>query len=669
MFSIQVNEKGGESKRLEFDKLEVTIGRVQGNDIILPKGNVSKRHSRIVLKDGKFIIVDLKSTNGTYVNGRKITSPLVVKSTDKIYIGDFILAIEDAGAAAAPLPVPVPVDEPPPRPRTPSAPAVPPPPPRRPVEPEPAADDSTGLGNNKMPGDDDDVEAAPPAPEPPAPAPIEEPPPRRPTVQPAPVAARPPAPAPPAEPARPLSRQDVPAIAPSRPTQPPRPATQPPAAARPRPVSTSGTQAPVAPRRPTASAAPATDGPEAARRQRIVEALRTLSTKLVAALGIDLQTLKGDALRERADAAANDLLSELAQDTGLPPGIEPDQLLRDTVSEVVGLGPLDELLADDSVSAITIARPDRIFVDRHDQGRSLAPRWISSSEAAYRILQRIADRSGRSVDLANLHTHGGVFEARLDGGFVLSAALGSVASGNIAIVVRRPRRDTARLSDLVRQGVLSAGMADFLDLAIKQRRNVIVTGVAGSGRSTVIGALARATDGQRVVLVEESTELDGGDMPWISLSGAGGDARRAIAAALRMKPERLVVGDVRGAEALDVVAAMAGGIDGCIIGVTGASSRDALARLSSSARLAADAPQAHVLDAEIGAGAHLTVLLGRSAEGDIRVVEIAEVTASADGLAATAVFSLRSDGAGARFAASGYVPGWAEGAPASIFRA
>ena len=99
MFAIVVNEKGGEQKRLEFDKPEVTIGRVQGNDIILPKGNVSKRHSRIVLKDGKFIIVDLKSTNGTYVNGRKITSPLVVKGSDKIYIGDFILSIEELAGA------------------------------------------------------------------------------------------------------------------------------------------------------------------------------------------------------------------------------------------------------------------------------------------------------------------------------------------------------------------------------------------------------------------------------------------------------------------------------------------------------------------------------------------------------------------------------------------
>src|ERR1700761_8655624 len=141
MLAIVVNEKGGEQKRLEFDKPEVTIGRVQGNDIILPKGNVSKRHSRMVVKDGKFIIVDLKSTNGTYVNGRKITSPLVVKSSDKIYIGDFILTIEDGVAAleGAPASAAAPAAEADPPPR--KSPTLPPPPPKRtspPLATEPA---------------------------------------------------------------------------------------------------------------------------------------------------------------------------------------------------------------------------------------------------------------------------------------------------------------------------------------------------------------------------------------------------------------------------------------------------------------------------------------------------------------------------------------------------
>ncbi|HEY6882135.1 MAG TPA: FHA domain-containing protein, partial [Polyangiales bacterium] len=96
MFTVVIAEKEGAERRVTFTESEVTIGRVPGNDVVLPKGNVSKRHSRIVLKDNRFIVVDLKSTNGTYVNGRKITSPLVVKEGDKIYVGDYVLTLEGA---------------------------------------------------------------------------------------------------------------------------------------------------------------------------------------------------------------------------------------------------------------------------------------------------------------------------------------------------------------------------------------------------------------------------------------------------------------------------------------------------------------------------------------------------------------------------------------------
>ncbi|MEY4508248.1 MAG: hypothetical protein RLZZ450_370 [Pseudomonadota bacterium] len=101
MFTVVIAEKEGAERRVTFAESEVTVGRVPGNDVVLPKGNVSKRHSRIVLKDNRFIVVDLKSTNGTYVNGRKITSPLVVKEGDKIYVGDYVLTLEGAPALDA----------------------------------------------------------------------------------------------------------------------------------------------------------------------------------------------------------------------------------------------------------------------------------------------------------------------------------------------------------------------------------------------------------------------------------------------------------------------------------------------------------------------------------------------------------------------------------------
>src|SRR6187397_1173455 len=104
MFAIVISEKGGGERREIFDKHEINVGRVQGNDLMLPKGNVSKRHARLLFRDGRFIVTDLKSTNGTYVNGRKIAQATIVREGDKIYIGDFVLRIESgSGAGASPV--------------------------------------------------------------------------------------------------------------------------------------------------------------------------------------------------------------------------------------------------------------------------------------------------------------------------------------------------------------------------------------------------------------------------------------------------------------------------------------------------------------------------------------------------------------------------------------
>jgi pilus assembly protein CpaF len=101
MFSVIISEKGGAERRESFDRTEINVGRVQGNDLMLPKGNVSKRHARLLYRDGRFIVTDLKSTNGTYVNGRKIAQATIVREGDKIYIGDFVLRIEASSAAGA----------------------------------------------------------------------------------------------------------------------------------------------------------------------------------------------------------------------------------------------------------------------------------------------------------------------------------------------------------------------------------------------------------------------------------------------------------------------------------------------------------------------------------------------------------------------------------------
>src|SRR5713101_2533023 len=100
MFSVIISEKGGAERRESFGRTEINVGRVQGNDLMLPKGNVSKRHARLLYRDGRFIVTDLKSTNGTYVNGRKIAQATIVREGDKIYIGDFVLRVELSSSAA-----------------------------------------------------------------------------------------------------------------------------------------------------------------------------------------------------------------------------------------------------------------------------------------------------------------------------------------------------------------------------------------------------------------------------------------------------------------------------------------------------------------------------------------------------------------------------------------
>jgi pilus assembly protein CpaF len=668
MFAIVVNEKGGDQKRLEFDRPEVTIGRVQGNDIILPKGNVSKRHSRIVLKDGKFIIVDLKSTNGTYVNGRKITSPLVVKGSDKIYIGDFILSIEELGAAAA-------ADEPAAAPRKPT-PTIPPPPPRR-AQPEaeasPAAadgaDDHT-LGTDEGEDQEDEAMEPPPArPARPAPA-VERPAPAAPAARPAPAVARPAPIVPPVEAPRPVVRTDPPAAAPRpAPVAAPRPA---PAAARPAPAPVARpapAPAPV-PRRPPASSAPASAaGPssvEEQKRAKISELLRALSSRLFTNLGLDSEdpTVAADEnLWARAESAAAELLNELTEDGGLPSGATEDALVRDAVGETLGAGPLDELLADGAVREISIPRHDRIFVDQGGRPE-LHARWFSSPEALRRAIERLLAKAGRAGELSNGAGHTSFIEARIDGGLLLSAALPPLAARGPSLTIRRPRRDGGRMTELVGHGVMSQGMADFLELAVRGRRNIIVSGVGGSGRTTVLAALARAAEGERVVLVEEAEEIDLGEGQWTTLISRGPAARDAIHAAMRLRPERLVVGDVRGPEAFDVVGALAGGPGGTLCAVTAGSARDAVARLETLAHLAKEAPARAVLADEIARNVHLVVQVQRSAEGEVRVVEIAEIGPGDAGAAIQPVFSA----AGSRFSATGHVPAWAEGAPPSMFR-
>ena len=776
MFSILISEKGGETKRLEFDRPEITIGRVQGNDIVLPKGNVSKRHSRIVFKDGKYIIVDLKSTNGTYVNGRKITAPLVVKGTDKIYIGDFIMNIEEgsgpstsstadlesAGRPPPPPPrpggrpaiatvpairaeptsmdvaagmeddleepeesekSPVPVPEsraarptpppapPPVAPPVSAAPAVPPPPApppplrvsTKPPIPGSSGSDIPGLDRPIMPSDRISDKAtmmagdapripAPPIAPPPGPVPVPAPtlqsltpivppiapPPVAPpmaatlpivppasapvgAVTPPPMAIAPPPAGPPpaaiaAPPIAPPPVSMPPAVAPPpavSPVAPPPVSARPPLAR----ATPSTTPAAAAVRPTTRSATPAVgpssrpavgSGIEDPQRRRYVEALSQVVTKALDQFGLAAASPEqlSDA-EAKLDKATRDIADKIFP---LPLGLESDALAKMALAELTGCGPLDELLADESVHEVAVAAPDRVYVDRGN-GQSLHERIFTSTAAVYRAIHRMVTRAGGRLD-------SGIQEIRLDSGALLQVALPPQARVP-SLVLRRVRKTGGRLQDLVNQGVLSAAMSEFLEVCMRERRNMIVSGY---GRGVMLGALGGATAaGARLVTVEPVSELDlsATTAAWIGLIGRGLEMRSLIGHAVRMHPDHLLITDVRGPEALDVAAALCGG-QGVVVGVDAASSREAVGRLESLARLSNESPSRKALREELAQSLNLAVHVGRTAGGADRVMEISEVILSEEGgIELQPVFTFKPEGGDGQFVATGHVPAFA----------
>jgi pilus assembly protein CpaF len=254
------------------------------------------------------------------------------------------------------------------------------------------------------------------------------------------------------------------------------------------------------------------------------------------------------------------------------------------------------------------------------------------------------------------------------------------------LTLRKPKSSGQSLAELITSGALSAEMADFLTTCIQARRNILVCGAPGSGKSSLFAALAAASpEGERVVSVEEVAELSLTREDWIALEAKPSEGNGAapidlgvlLRGALRMRPDRLVVGDVRGGEALELVQAMASAADGTVAVVGGEGARGALGRLTSMASLAAPGASFQALRELVACAVDVVVHVARYADGVYRVASIEEVVgASEDGFHAQELFAFRGGAEDGGFAAAGVIPAFyaeleARGIPAdtAIFRA
>jgi pilus assembly protein CpaF len=692
MFTVVITEKGGEQRRLDFDKPEVTIGRVQGNDIILPKGNVSKRHSRIVLKDGKFIIVDLKSTNGTYVNGRKITSPLVIKGSDKIYIGDFILNVEDGGAAVsapppgatAPPPGATPGPEPARRP--------PPPLPKRKPQPLDEPDDMEGGAEPSLP----DRTAGPSRPPPPAPQRGQAAPMRRPTVrdtlgpdlagdagppmglgddlmmsppqmtQPQPLAEPEedePFDEPPAAPPPPVA--PPPALVPPPPVAP----APPPRAGRPSQPAVPLAPAPP-PRKPAPPAAPRQAAePDDPRRQKVIELQKEIHDRLIEYLDLrrmDIDKLADEELWEKTENAICDIVDSMNGEGAIPAFVDQDALIKDVLNEALGLGPLEELLADDAVNEIMVNRSDQIYVER-DNHLQLSESRFSSDKAVLAVIERIVAPLGRRIDEASP-----LVDARLKDGSRVNAIIPPLALKGPTLTIRKFRKEAFTGDQLVQMGTLSRGMVEFLQMCVTARKNVIISGGTGSGKTTTLNVVSNfIPEGERILTIEDAAELQLHHQHWVQLEsrppnieGKGAIViRDLVRNALRMRPDRIIVGECRGGEALDMLQAMNTGHDGSLTTAHSNGPRDTLSRLETMVLMSGMDLPVRAIREQVAAAIDLVVHQSRFGDGSRRITHITEITGmEGDVITMQDIFTFKQEGfdeqgrVRGRFVPSGFVP-------------
>jgi pilus assembly protein CpaF len=308
---------------------------------------------------------------------------------------------------------------------------------------------------------------------------------------------------------------------------------------------------------------------------------------------------------------------------------ERESLITDVFHELFGLGPLEALLADPAVSDILVNRADRIYVEREGKLEE-TPLTFKDDQHLVRIIERIVSSVGRRVDESSP-----MVDARLQDGSRVNAIIPPLALDGPVLSIRRFRTDKLGAADLVDRLALTQPMLEFLQGAVAARLNILVSGGTGAGKTTFLNVLSSfISDRERVVTIEDAAELVLRQRHVVRLEtrppnieGKGAvKQRQLVINALRMRPDRIVVGEVRGEEALDMLQAMNTGHDGSLTTIHANSPRDALYRLDTMVAMANLNIPERAVRQQVASAVHLVVQLTRLSDGQRRVSAISEVT-------------------------------------------
>jgi pilus assembly protein CpaF len=334
----------------------------------------------------------------------------------------------------------------------------------------------------------------------------------------------------------------------------------------------------------------------------------------------NLEAMDRAELRER-------IADLLADERSVSP-VERDALVDALINEIKGFGPIQPLLDDPEISEIMINGPHRVYIERH--GRlERTPIVFRDAQHLKHILEKMLAPTGRRVDEASP-----MVDARLPDGSRLNAVIRPVSVHGDTVTIRKFSRDPFTLAQLVEMGTLSAEMATFLDAAVRGRVSIVVSGGTGSGKTTTLNALSGSIpDEERIVTIEDAAELQLQQDHHVTLEarppnveGQGAIPIRALVRnALRMRPDRIIVGEVRGGEALDMLQAMNTGHEGSLTTAHANSPRDCLARLETMVLMAGTELPLLAIRQQIASAIQLIVQQARLPDGSRRMVQITEV--------------------------------------------
>ncbi|MEI2417542.1 ATPase, T2SS/T4P/T4SS family [Orrella sp. JC864] len=410
------------------------------------------------------------------------------------------------------------------------------------------------------------------------------------------------------------------------------------------------TPAPSSPASGPASPPAGEPGQRQALRQALLEALDLRRR--------DVSSMSDAMLRAEAAAQLQRIVAEL------PGPSRPDPaLVRAVLDEAVGLGPLEPLLADPGITEIMVNRHDEIYVER--AGRLVREAAsFSDEQSLLGVIEKIVTPLGRRIDESSP-----LVDARLPDGSRVHAVIAPVALKGAALTLRKFPQRRPGMQDLVAGHALDGRMAAFLALCVQRRKNIVVAGGTGSGKTTLINVLSHCVpEGERIVTIEDAAELRLQHDHLISLEarppnleGRGAvTIRELVRNALRMRPDRIIVGECRGAEAFDMLAAMNTGHEGSLTSLHANSARDALARLETMILMAGMSLPLQAVREHIASSIDLIVQQSRLSNGRRLVSAIVEVTGMESGCIQLQEI-YHYDRRGDVFRASGLVPQFVDG--------